>query len=332
MGGELYRPIGEEWFTRGYWKMAEIYNNHPATVAQYLGINETHRPAGDGLYLVTDPGHNFDQRAITLDYFMAHDFDIVLATIPMHLDSFARLANDHPNRPKTIYQIGNQWNIGINSPIKNILASARLLTKPAGFNIIEYHQEFNLDIFHPGYPYQDCDTTLTQSEPAPVIRSFVNCFNTASIYQYDWLQFLEVEQALGSGWLVQSYGGSCRDGNANGEQEVADMMRESRFIWHVKYDGDGYGHVIHNAAAIARPAIVKLAYYRGKLAGDLMIDGLTCIGIDGLSVDEIVNKINYYSDSERYRKMASATYQNFKQIVDFDGEARAISNFVENLI
>lgn len=34
LGWELYRPIGTEWYTEGYW---DVYN-HPDTVTQYLGL------------------------------------------------------------------------------------------------------------------------------------------------------------------------------------------------------------------------------------------------------------------------------------------------------
>lgn len=320
LGYELYRPVGEDWLTNNYWRMAEIYNNHPATIAQYLGVNDTYEKCFDGVYSYYDPGHNYIQKAVTLDGFMHHVFDIVIATIPDHIESFARLAADHPNKPKLIYQVGNQWKIDPGSPIKNILSSARLGYKPPGFNVIEYHQEFNLDIFVPREkPFQN------------KIWSFVNCFGEASIFDFDWHQFMEVEKNMPE-WSFKSFGAQCRDGLANGEAEVARLMQEADFVWHVKYGGDGYGHIIHNAAALGKPAIVRKSYYQEKMAGDLMVDGETCIAIDGMGIQEIKNKIEHFSNPDRYRRMCEATYANFKRLVDFDAEGDAIGHFIDNLL
>ena len=38
LGGNLFTPIGEEWFTQGYWKGAEAYGNHPSTIKQFLSL------------------------------------------------------------------------------------------------------------------------------------------------------------------------------------------------------------------------------------------------------------------------------------------------------
>lgn len=318
MDGKLYRPIGEEWLHKGYWKMAEIYNNHPATVAQYLGIRPDYVKE-DGAYLIYEAGHDFYQRAITLDEFFALPFDIVIATIPQHIESFKRLCAEHPNHPKLIYQIGNAWPVEAGLA-PNIMASAKIANVPEGINFIEYHQEFDLKIFKPTAPV---DTKN--------IYSFINCLNTASIYEKDWQLFQKVEEAMPE-WAFRSFGGSCRDGQANGQREVAEMMGQSRFIWHTKAFGDGYGHVLHNAAAVARPAIVIREYYQGKMGECLMDDGKTCVAIDGLGVDEIKAKIEYYNDPARYCQMVQNISDNFKRTVNFDTETELIKEFLAKLI
>lgn len=322
LGGQLYRPIGEDWLHKGYWKMAEIYNNHPATVAQYLGTTDSMPTDGKGLYPIEDQGHGYVQNAITLDRFMSEPIDLIIASIPQHIDSFAKLAADHPNKPKVVYQIGNQWDLNINSPIKNVMASARLAYCPPGFNVIEYHQEFDTEIFRP---------PKTGDLIQPVIRSFVNCFNTASIYEYDWNQFLQ-QESLMPNWKFESLGGSCRDGNADGQWQVAQKIRESAFVWHVKYAGDGYGHVLHSAAACGRPIIFKKQYYTGKLGEVLLRDGVTGIQIDGLNLQEIKAKIEHFSDHTRWQTLSDNIYQVFKENVDFDAEELAMRQFLQNLV
>jgi hypothetical protein len=166
--------------------------------------------------------------------------------------------------------------------------------------------------------------------PQNNITSFVNCFPSASIFDFDWHQFLEVEKSMPD-FSFKSLGGGGRDGNANGQNEVADRMREAMFVWHVKFGGDGYGHIIHNAAAVGRPAIVRKSYYQHKMAETLMQDDLTCIAIDGLSVDQIIYKVRYYSDPIRYKKMAECAHVLFTRNVNFDEEADQIGSFFESI-
>lgn len=333
LGGELYRPIGEDWLHKGYWRMAEIYNNHPTTIAQYLGIRPDYK-VEDDVYRVYDPEHECYQRAITYDKFMSLPIDIVIASIPEHIESFKRLAAEHPNKPKFIYQIGNAWPIEAGTA-PNIMASAKISGVPSNIHFIEYHQEFSTKIFKPFNPNKPEKTewdgyTLLENDQK-LIYSFINCLNTASIYAADWPLFLRLEQ-MTPDWKWRTFGGSCRDGDVKGEKGVAEAMRQARFVWHVKAGGDGFGHVLHNAFAMGRPVIVKKSYYFGKLGEQLLIDGVTCIDIDNLSPQEIVDKINYYDELSRYREMCLATYEQFKKVCDFDKEFGDLQNFLENLI
>jgi hypothetical protein len=67
-------------------------------------------------------------------------------------------------------------------------------------------------------------------------------------------------------WEFKSYGGQCRDGACHGSKQLADSINNTSYVWHTKNGGDGYGHIIHNACACAKPLIVKKEYYKGKLA------------------------------------------------------------------
>lgn len=319
IGAEMYRPIGRDWLDKGYWRIAEIYNNHPTTIQQYLGVHDDY-VSDDGIYNIWEPGHEFFQHAITYEKFMRTEFDIVIATVPEHIESFKRLCAEHPSKPKMIYQIGNAWPVEAGTA-PNIMASAKISGVPANINFIEYHQEFDTSIF-----CQD-----DSIEPAKNVFSFINCLNTASIYAHDWPLFEQCEKLMPN-WVWSTFGGSCRDGEANGQREVAKRMKQARFIWHVKAGGDGYGHVLHSAMAVGRPLIVKRDYYIGKLAEPLLIDGETCIAIDNLGPQEIVNKIEYYSDDSRYIVICNKSYTAFKTFVDFDKEELALRDFMQKLI
>jgi hypothetical protein len=45
----------------------------------------------------------------------------------------------------------------------------------------------------------------------------------------------------------------------------------------------------------------------------------------------MVNKIDFYNQEEKYRKMCIATYENFKAKVDFEKDAEAIITFLSHL-
>lgn len=343
LNGQVYRPIGEEWYEKGFWK---IYD-HPATVQQYLGIggntpdgspklNEVLQKEGF-LYHCHDIEGNRTNKAITFEGFMLLHIDIVIASIPAHVEPFKKLCEMHPDHPKLIYQIGNAWDIPFNS-VKNVMASALIPNVPEDINFVSYHQEFDLSTFHPPITGQliqgtnDYWNSYNFDVPEKKnIYSFVNCFNTQDHLKSDWELFKRLEIDMPD-FKFRSYGGQCRDGNCNGSEELAVKMREAMFIWHTKAGGDGYGHVIHNAAAVGRPLIVKKQYYQGKMAEALIKDEITAIVIDGLDNQEIMEKINFYSEPERYRRMAKEAYDNFIQVVNFDNEELKIRAFLDRLI
>lgn len=325
--GELYRPIGREWFDNGYWK---VYD-HPATVAQYLEVggatpdntqplNEVEKTYyRDTIYLCKDIDSNMTNKAITYQGFMSMHFDLVIASLPQHIEPFRKLVNSHPAAPKLIYQIGNAWNITPEqeSMVDGIISSAK--TDYGGSKpYVEYHQEFGIYDF-------------TEIKKQRKITSFVNCFSGDLMFADDFQLFEKVEKLIPN-VQMKVYGGQCRDGCMHGSKEVAREMQESMFIWHTKKGGDGYGHIIHNAFAYGVPPIVKAQYYDGKLARELMVDGETCIIIDNLSAPEIVNKINYFLDFERLRLLSDGASSRFNKIVDWNKEADDIAEMLKRVL
>lgn len=336
LGGTVYRPIGEDWYTNGFWK---IYD-HPATVAQYLGIggatpdgteplNEViHEVSVVGvkdpiMYFCKDIDSNFANRAITFEGFKKTQFDIVLATLPQHVEPFKNLITQYQPSAKLIFQIGNAWSVEANSA-PNVMASARIPNVPAGVNFIEYHQEFDLNIFSP--PKYEPEFM----QPTNAISSFVNCFSIDGLFAEDWALFQKVEKLMPD-WKFKALGGQCRDGSANGAEAVAYEMKQSKFTWHTKRGGDGYGHIIHNTMAVGRPPIIKLADYKGKLAEDLLADGITCVAIDNLNPEQIVNKIQTFSPTPIYQELSHNCIMRFRKMVDFDREEIKIRQFLDNL-
>ncbi|MFE4707344.1 hypothetical protein [Peribacillus simplex] len=313
LGGTIFQPIGDDWYTHGFWKVFD----HPDTVKQYLDPSRA-EPYGTDNSIFLCPDTGFTGKGITLKGFYQMPVDIVIASLPQHIEPFRRLCKSHPNKPKLIYQIGNSWAIEAGLA-HNIMASALITGVPEHIHFISYHQEFDLSVFYPDFSY-----------PGQKISSFVNCFSSSEGYAFDWNLFETVERLMPD-WTFKSFGNVCRDGYAVGPDELAKQMKQSRFIWHTKNGGDGYGHIIYNTAAVAKPMIVKMEYYQNKMGRELMIDGKTCIAIDGLSPQEVVNKILYYSDEKKYENLCKNVYKNFKRKVDFDNEGKSIQNFMKGL-
>lgn len=294
----LYTQAGMDWYHQKLW---EVYP-HPSTAEQYL-LREVEKDHG-----------------ITLEEFKNTKFDVLLCSIPQHVSIWLKLRDLYQPQAKLIMQIGNAWIFNDDFPIKNIMASAKIPYLPR-FNYIKYHQEFDLNIFKYGEPQLNKN-----------IYSFINCLNTADLFKKDW-QFFQRLEYLMSDWNFKSYGGQCRDGVVNWNNEIADKMRESFFVYHCKSGGDGFGHVIHNAAAVGRPLIIRKSDYKRKLAEPLLIDGETCLIIDDKDPEEIANLLKLiYNNLNIYQEMCQNVLNTFRRNVNFDEEFDDIQIFLANLI
>ena len=327
LGWELYRPIGEEWFDRGYWKVAEPYGNYPGTVTQFLGIRgETYMPEDgspplnevkavkDGYWSIKAPGK--DQKAVTLEQFKSTKFDIIIASIPQHLEPYTRLIKEYQPTAKLIYQIGNDFGPIDFKLAKNIMSSTLPVEVPKGVNVVFYHQEFDLDTFK-----------YVPSVDGKGVYSFVHLLSKRP---EDYEIYKKLKKALPE-FEFKSFGTACDDGPVNGWENVAKKMQKSAFGFHLKAGGDGFGHIIHNWFAVGRPPIIRSSQYRDKLAGQLMEDGKTCIDMDGRSLKENIKRIRRFAEPELHREVCRNAYDRFRSVVNFDKEQKEIEAFLERL-
>lgn len=323
LGHELYRPIGEEWFKEGYWKIAEPYNNNPATIKQYLSLDNARPKDGtpklntikgeprDGIYRVWDSVHDYHQKAIQLETFMSMNIDVVIASIPAHIAAYKRLIREYNPNAKLIYQIGNiGWMDTVPwEEVDNIMASVAPFEIPKEKNVVFYRQEFDLNVF--------------SRRPLPhtnKIISFVNLLPQPEKWESLKRELPEYEYA--------AHGISAPDGIKTTIQEVANTMASARFGYHNKPYGDGYGHIIHNWFAIGRPVIVNLSDYKDKLAGELLIENETCINLDR-GIPYVVDIINNMTELE-YTDMYASTKLAFRK-VDFGKDAKNVRAFLNDL-
>lgn len=311
LGHVLYRPIGLDWFQSGYWKI----NDQEDTARQFL---EPFSIPTDG----TPPLNDDLSMCVLFSQFSQMRFDVLIASLPQHIEPFKELIRLYQPTAKLIYQIGNQWQVNPKE-VKNVMASAKVQI-PENINGVIYHQEFDINTFRYEPPIRDRK-----------IYSFVNCLNTADLFRDDWSLFLQLEQLMPE-WEFKSFGGQCRDGNMTGSQALADKMREASFIFHCKSGGDGYGHVIHNAASVGRPFIIRQTDYFDKLAQPLIDQAPHILVNYGNIKDKPVKQIaeeiqGLYDHETQYLRVCEVVNQVFKRNVDFDKEEQKILKFLDNL-
>lgn len=305
LGHELYHPWGlEGWFPE-YWKIAEPYKNDPSTAKQFL---EGALP-NDG----TKPIQK--ARSVAFSEFRDTKFDVIVATYYPHIDVYRDLIAKFQPQAKLIVHYGNDW--PFHPATKNLLASTAPFSVPPSTNAVFYHQEFDTSLFCP-----------TMGSLKNQVTSFSNALPTNPLFEQDWKDYQEFKSLCDL--ECKSYGGSCEDGSLAYPLEVAQEMKQSMWGFHLKTGGDGFGHVIHNWAAVGRPLIFRGSQYKGKLAEPFLRHKVTGIDLDEMSVLSAVGFIRFgYNDArERY---GMNLREIFEEVVDFEKEAKQIEQFMERL-
>jgi hypothetical protein len=124
-----------------------------------------------------------------------------------------------------------------------------------------------------------------------------------------------------------SFGHACPDGFLHPVAAVAEEMARASWAYHDKVTGDGFGHVIHNWAAVGRPLIGHARYYRGQRAEALWQDGVTCIDLDRHSVEEAAEIIRTTS-LPRLSQMCLAIRRILREIYDPSADAHAVAGYI----
>jgi|APSaa5957512535_1039671.scaffolds.fasta_scaffold36353_2 hypothetical protein len=238
---------------------------------------------------------------------MDTDIDLAFATLGENQQTFKYLQMLKPNL-KIAFLHGN---LKVPCTLDNLLTSDKWtyrLNRQVK-NRLFIHEEFPLDFwtFEPPKYYNN-------------IFSFLHLFH--SPYRKDeYKHWVELQEYLKSKFIFKEYGHENRDGCPHSPYDVRDLMHKSTFIYHNK-KWDAYGHVIHRAFAMGRPPIVGRGkdYYETKSAGDLMVDGETCIFIED-SLEDTIKKVQKYSHPEEVERMSVAANKKFNEVVDFEAEA-----------
>lgn len=325
LGAEIYFPIGEEWYEKGFWHIAKPYNDNPGTIKQYLSLDQRYKPA-DGTpplntlssvsathFEVEDLAHGDIVKTMSFGQFLNTDFDVIIGSIPAHWKAYTELRDKYKPKAKVVAQLGNiYWE---NEPmlkdgtVKNLLASVKQFDTP-GVNSVFYHQEMPI-VEYVILPF------------ANKITSFVNCLPLPDL-------FMQYKQEL-HGFNMKAYGASCPDGWVNGYQNIYKSMQESDMGYHVKPHGDGMGHVWHSWFMIGRPVITNFSDYADKLGGQLFEHGVTGIDLERGTVEENCRLIRYCMGENILMKMSENARKRFMEVVNYDKEEEEIRKFLERL-
>lgn len=310
LGWELFRPIGMEWSEGGIWR----YSDNPPTQRQYLDpVNCQLRP--DGYYYWRDQSEEIDHKCLTFKQFQETDIDIVLATVYQDSETFFDLQKREKPKAKFIRLEGNSGSPTDWDFIPNFIDTTGLYPAPPGVNRIVWRQEFPDHLFY--------------GQPPPKIkriRQYLNCFNETPFYPI-WHRY----KALLPEFEWKMHGLNGDDGFITPVSALAESMRNTQFIWHIKQHGEGFGHIIHNAFAVGRPVITVRSFYENKLAYPLLEDGVTCLDLEPYSIEENVRRIRHFSEPEELRKLSENCRIRYFEFVNFYREAEYMKQFLGRL-
>lgn len=324
LGHTLFRPIGIDWFSEGYWKIGSPYPDPHDTAMQYLsteGYTGTF-PANaeyyveDDIYYTYQPAQDFYHKAITFETFKKMDFDVIISSIPAHDKAYTKLLKKYQPCTKHICHVGNS---GQTSSCENIMSSMHPFPVSSSQNVVFCRQEFDINIFK----YIPFD--YNSEEKRRVI----------SILHY--MQSLPLMREFGkklSEHQFESYGCGMPLGDISIKRKMAQKMQEAFFGWFIRAPGfsDGYsGHTFLNWCASGRPLIVRLSDNKPYPPSPILKPDINCIDISNISIEEAIRKIREFSDPDKHRLICEEMFNAFKTNVNFDRDAEKVKAFLEVL-
>lgn len=327
-GWELYRPIGMEWFDKGYWNF-ERQTHGDRVARQYLEPWGSDELVGD--HWERDDPHHPGRRyhMVTLEQARELRPDVVIATVSHNHAGFHLFATEV--RGTFGIQLGNvrfshidmaedRWDLAA----FGILTTTSPLPPPKPH--VTVHQEFSLHDFRYEPPTQDDKFTVS---------SFVQGF-AETAWAYDiWKDAAARNPDMR--WSVYgSYGSAPEDGFAAGNlgkcAEVGAAMRLSDVAFHLKRWSDGFGHVIHDWFAVGRPVIGWAAYYKDQMAGPLWVEGVTSFDLETKTPHEADLLLRRMRDDPGWHlQLCENAARRFREVVDFDADAEAIRSLIESV-
>jgi hypothetical protein len=249
--------------------------------------------------------------------------DIHVASLDKNILAFKNSADAYNKKTKHIIQVGNNFDPNILTGV-NLLCSSNYVYQKSNIpNKIFYHQEFDTTLFN----YTKCKNINS-------VYSFQHYFSTGtSPYTDDYNRFLKLK-SLAPEFDFGCFGNEGERGSVpNIPKLFSDAIKNTGFVFHVKPQGDGYGHIYHNAFASGRPVIYKSEYLVSDnipMTPMFLFDDYNSIDLSRLSDADAIEKLKAFA--QNYDQISCNVYHKFKSVVDFDEEFIKISKFIDNLL
>lgn len=314
LGHKLFRPRGMEWYERGF-----FFPNNIDIARQFLFFSLHQQPKGSnnwvGMETINGCQYYPSFNTLSFEEFKYEQIDIIVPTISSHQDPFFKLRETFKPGAKLFRENGNVGELhSIDSRYDNLLTSdIESFTHAKVKNKVLYHQRFDEGIF---------------SYRPIVNKNKIGCFLPTFRHVEGGLDFVNDHLSLMPEVEFIDYGVNSAGGYINTKQDFANKMNEVGLVWHIKRQGDGFGHVIHNAFALGRPPIVIGKHYENRIAANLMEDGKTCVFIDEHDVEGNVRKIR--AAINNLEALSEASRLRFRTI-DYDSELKEIAAFLDKL-
>ena len=321
LGANIYFPIGMEWYDEGYYRLyGDLKKKDPERWIAKKYLVDTYYNVKDDVIITADTVEKYEGcrdyprlDVLTLEKAKNTQIDVVICSVNENEPYFAKLKEFYPNA-KFIRQTGNDVDDHIDSDLyPNLLASARIPYDLFTKNKVLYRQEFSRLLFKPQQPYS--------------YDHIISFQNDIEQFEDTWDVWLRLKHEL-SDYKFWSFGAGCESGRIYSKSLLISWMADATFLLQSKGPWEGYGHIIHNAMAIGRPMIVKMSDYQGKLAEPLLIKDETYLE---MTDPDLLDKIKFYSQPDRYKKMSIKCQQVFEENVNFDKEFVEIQRFFKEL-
>jgi len=310
LSGTLVGPVGYEWANEGIWKLSKL----PETIKQYLNPDVCVN-GSDGFHYWLDKAEAYPQKRMTFEEFKNTKFDIILCTLQEHEYTFRELWQKYQPQAKYIRLCGNVGEQVNWDNFNNFIDTTKLYRPPASCNTVTIYQEFPAEQFF-----------YTEPVNHQRISNFMN-----NLREAEALPIWETMKTKLLDFYFKMHGSLGDDGIINGLPQLAQAMRDSAFIFQVKHQGEGFGHVIHNAYAVGRPVIALKEFYIGKWAEHFLIDDYSAILIDDKDWDTLIKKIRYWSIPENHKRMCRNARRLFEKYVNFNDDERKFRKFMQRL-
>jgi hypothetical protein len=242
-------------------------------------------------------------------------FDYIICTLQNHQIPFRLLRDKYQPQAKLIRLCGNWGEQLYLTGYDGFIDTTELYEGQVNVPYVNIHQEFPLDPFFYEPPKKHKS-----------IKNFMNCLreNPAfGVWEYYKNNMPDFE--------FKMHGSNGDDENIAGLYKLGQAIRDCGFIYQIKHAGEGYGHVIHNAYACGRPAIILHEYYVGKVADRLLHDETSAIFVDGLSPQEAVAKIRECAEPEKHKEMCENCHELFVNNVNFDEDEQKFRAFLASI-